>query len=97
MAKRQSRPGEAGFTVKDSQPVDGGQLIEVAIPCGELVPGANARPLHIDVMLTREQSVNLRKILHGLRANKETCVSMVGRRRLVDSNQDVIRWLLEAV
>jgi hypothetical protein len=74
----------------------GVETMEFTVPIGRMIPGANDRPIHVDVYLTRAQSKSLRELLIGLRTVNETCFSHTEKRRLVDSNQDVIRWLLES-
>ena len=67
----------------------------MSIPSGELPEGCNQNPLHVDFRATRIQSNKLRKVRLGLVAQNATCYTAPGRRRLVDSNQDAVRWLLE--
>lgn len=92
-------PLEEKPEAKPESPVDEQHEIvlrsSLTVPIGVMRPGANERPIHVDVRLTRSQSNSLRELLIGLQAVKETCYSRTGKRRLVDSNQDVIRWLLE--
>lgn len=64
------------------------------VPIGDVPLASNDRPLHIDIRLTRDQSNALRRMLIGLRISAETCHSPTGK-RLVNTNQDVVRWLLE--
>ena len=94
MAKR-AKPGEASYTKEATTVDEVANMAELIVPIGELPHGANDRPLRIDIYLTRKQSNGLRRAMRGLRESKETCSTSVGRMRLVDSKEDVVRWLLE--
>jgi len=103
MIKSKAKPGTDGFkeeTKQASTPTADTVLVEIPMGTLPVSPTSQTihRPLlHIDAQLNREQSTSLRRMLVGLRASGATCSTAVGRRRLVDSNQDVIRWLLEQV
>lgn len=69
---------------------------ELSIPLGSIAAGGNRDSIHLDVMLTREQSDALRRALVGLKIAEETCSSLSGK-RLVSTRQDVVRWILEQI
>ena len=81
----------------ETEPLDiTAETVIIEIPLGNPKPHSSERLLHVDAQLSRKQSNNLRRMLVGLRDAKETCTTATGSTRLVDTNQDVLRWLLDS-
>ena len=104
MGKRRTntKPGQNGHQAAAAAIAEPTEDVEecttlIEAPLGEVPEGANSDMVHINLNLTREQSHALRRLRLGLKANRETCKTGQGREHFVESFQDTLRWLLEAI
>lgn len=101
MAKRKRSndisPEIRGPTGQDqvAQKVPGPQI---TVPQGDLPADANSEPLHINLNLTRHQSMVVRRLRVALLERQAICkTGAPGRDKLVTNQADAVRWLLEQV